>query len=539
MGCILAITALLVGPFTQQVIQYEVCAVPAAESNSIISRASVFIGQGTGNTDRSTLYPKTLTLPEQVSINRGIYTPGLGSFTCVSGNCTFAPYTSVGYCSSCEDMSSRVRIRKANGTTTTFIPDLANMLSMDYTASGQSSAHGSAPVTKHYATAVLNYTNNEFMVLIGLPGTPTDPSTGEAPTGCDTQATNQTWRCQGYAAASCSVSPCIRTYSANITNGVLTENVTAIERDALRSSSGYWFDWLTKAYAALDLPCLNDEERDELRSRNYTFDTGSGWLSYNLSSGYDYRNAEGYEVGKQSAALEQAFVDRECLYAMDADFDDSLQTFIGAFGGDLTGIAGDASRQLRSLNGSQVLQTIYNYGNFSLAHTTSLFDNMTASLTNYMRSNPGDADEVLTSWTYNWTETANGPSTNFSLKAGTLMRPAPGQVWDTKTCVRVSWPWLALPAALALLTLIFFMGVTISCGALPRDVRTWKNSPLPLMFFGLGKDEIEGAPEAHGRNWSKAETQHVDDLNSAAKRIDVTLSSNETGNAAFRNRCRN
>lgn len=533
MGCVLVVIALLVGPFTQQVIQYEVCSVPATESIANIPRASVFMGKGTGNTDRSVMYPKSLVLPEQVSINRGIYTPGSGSFTCDSGNCTFASYTSVGYCSSCDDISSQVLFRTVNRTTTSYIPDEIYPLSTEWKVAKQSSPHGSSPQTQQYASGILD-SDDLFKVLIGLPGTPTDPSTGVAPTGCEDQATNQTWRCQGYAAASCSVFPCIRTYSANVTNGVLREKVIETERDVFRSSRGYWFDWLTRAYAALDLSCVNDEERDELRRRNYTVNTEDRWLSYNISVGVDYRNAETYDVGKSSGDFEQGLVDRGCLYTMDQDFDSSLQTFMGAFGGDLTGVAGDASRQLRSLNGSQVLQTIYNYGNFSLEHTSSLFENMTTSLTNYMRSNPGNSDLVQKIWTYNWTKPDNAPTSSFSLKAGSLMIPAQGQSWTTKTCVRVSWPWLALPTALALLTLVFFVGVTISCGTLPRDMRTWKTSPLPLLFYGPGANDLARSSETSRQHWSTAESQHVDDLNSAAKRMDVCLQCDHSGTATFR-----
>lgn len=534
MGCVLAIVALLVGPFTQQVIQYETCAVPAAVSNSNMPRSSVFIGQGVGDRrDPSAAYIG-MTMPEQFAVNTGIYTPGSASFTCDSGNCTFAPYSSIGYCSSCEDVSSSVRFLRANGTTTSFIPDLVNQPSMDFVPTKQYSAHGSAPAVQNYATAVHNFApqgQDIFTVLIGIPDTPTDPSTGLAPADCDNQATNQTWRCQGYAAANCSAFPCIRTYSANVTNGVLHEQVINTDRSALISSSGTWFDRFSAAYGALNLSCINDEERAILRRRNYTLDTGSIWMSYNITSGTDQKERKGYETGKESVALEQGFVDRGCLYALDGEFNDSLQQFIWNYGGNLTGMAGDATKILRSLNGSQVLQTIYNYGNFSLEHTQSLFDNMTVSLSNYMRKNPGSPDMVRGNFTYNWDSPVDGRKSNLSLEAGTLMTPAQGQAWETKTCVRVHWPWLALPAALALLTLVFFAGVSINCGSLPRDVRTWKESPLPLMFYAPG---ASGPGQADSQHWSQTNSQHVDDMNSAAKKINVTLMCDrESGTASF------
>ncbi|CZT18695.1 uncharacterized protein RCC_04539 [Ramularia collo-cygni] len=409
---------------------------------------------------------------------------------------------------------------------------------MDYVPTKQVSAHGSAPVEQTYATAEHNFVGQQgdiFTVLIGLPGTPTDPSTGLAPTGCDSQAANQTWRCQGYAAASCAAFPCIRTYSANVTNGVLHEEIINTDQTALSSSSGTWFDRFSEVYGALDLSCLTDEERDTLRGRNYTWDASASFLSYNITSAADQKQRKGYDIGKASTTLEQGFVDRGCLYVVDGDFNDSLQSFIGAFGGNLTGMVGDATKILRSLNGSPVMQSIFNYGDYSLEHTSSLFDNITTSLSNYMRRNPGSPDMVRKSYTFNYDPSPNGNSSSVSLEAGTLMRSIPGQSWTTRTCVRVQWPWLALPAALALLTLVFFVGVTITCGGLPKDVRTWKTSPLPLMFYGSTTNHVGND---NGQHWSKAETQHVDDMNAAAKSMNVTLHCNHgTGIVTFDHEC--
>lgn len=519
MGCVLAIIALLIGPFTQQVIQYEVCAVPAAKSNAIIPRSSVFMGQGTGDRRDPSAPYITLSMPEQSAVNTGVFTSGSASFTCDSGNCTFAPYSSVGYCSTCEDVSSSVRFSKIDDTTTSFIPGLVNMPIVDYAASQQVSAHGAAPVEQNFATGVQNFIGMTkiFTTLIGLPGSPTDPSTGLPPAGCGSQATNQTWRCQGYAAANCTVFPCIRTYTANVTNGVLHEQVVGTDHSALRSSSGLWFDRYTTVYGALNTSCLNDEERRILSSWNYTLEQDGQWISYNITTAEDYMEGEPFATGQESAILEQGLIDRGCLYAVDGDFDDALQSFIRDFGGNLTGLAG-ASKMIRSLSGSQVLQTIYNYGDFSLEHTSSLFDNMTTSLTNYMRQNPGSSEMVRGSWTYDFD--SNTHSCNISLEAGTLWTPRLGQAWTSKTCVRVRWPWLALPAALAFMTLAFFIGVAVSCRALPRDVRTWKTSPLPLIFYAPEADRIGKGNEEH---WSKTESQHVDDMNAAARNVNVTL----------------
>ena len=48
-----------------------------------------------------------------------------------------------------------------------------------------------------------------------------DPATGLPPTDFEPAATNDTWFCRGYGVASCSLSPCVCTYSSSIVAGEL------------------------------------------------------------------------------------------------------------------------------------------------------------------------------------------------------------------------------------------------------------------------------------------------------------------------------
>ncbi|EME87770.1 uncharacterized protein MYCFIDRAFT_75605 [Pseudocercospora fijiensis CIRAD86] len=115
LACVLIIIGLLIGPFTQQVLQYTQCAVPLPPSDihrTQVPRASIFVGNGTH--DGAAI--NTLVLGEQASVNAGLYTTGQVSAVCPSGNCTFSIYKSVGYCSTCIDVSADAKVVVVNNT---------------------------------------------------------------------------------------------------------------------------------------------------------------------------------------------------------------------------------------------------------------------------------------------------------------------------------------------------------------------------------------------------------------------------------------
>ena len=484
LGCILLLVSLLVGPFTQQVLQYVPCSVPVDSQmrQASIPRSSLFIGQGIHQGAAT----NTLTAAEQVSINAGIYTPGQVGFDCKSGNCTIPRYTSVGYCAQCQDISAQAQFLVVNSTdagdiypwvlnVTTSVPDGSSM-SWVY-----EDGNTNRPMT-FAAADTANYGGSSLQITIGLPNKPLDASTGQAPTGCDDVPANPSWRCQGYGIANCRLTPCTRSYSADITNGILQENI-------LNESTEFGFSVLngTGAFveSTMDAQCLKPEEVEFLRKAGYTIDHSTKWIPY---SNRDDDGGPGTYLNNQPDSVMDAFenstLDRGCLYGVDYLFDNGLNLyFASAFPGNLSGIRGTYTKAINTFTGSQLLQTIYNFGNFSFERTLDVFNNMSLSLTNHMRTNPG--------------------RTFFDTKS-----PALGQAFTTKTCVHVEWAWLAMPAILALSTLAFFIGVVLSSGKLTSDVRTWKHSSLPLVFHGPRPNET---------------IQHVEDMNDAAREMRVRL----------------
>jgi hypothetical protein len=110
-GLSVIVIAVAMDPFTQQVIQYYESTAPSAVAgNTTLPRTSQYnlggphVGAGLSTIDHGMLG----------AILGGFWTPSTVSnvvpvSNCITGNCTFTePYSSIGMCSSCTDLSNKV-----------------------------------------------------------------------------------------------------------------------------------------------------------------------------------------------------------------------------------------------------------------------------------------------------------------------------------------------------------------------------------------------------------------------------------------------
>lgn len=102
-----------------------------------------------------------------------------------------------------------------------------------------------------------------------------------------------------------------------------------------------------------------------------------------------------------------------------------------------------------------------------------------------------------------------------------LAAAATGTVYQDKTCLHVEWAWLALPAALVVSTLAFFVGTLLSGGTLSDEARTWKSSPLALVFRG---------PTQTSAGWKNGrDDRDLQSMDAVAKVMNVRLIQDDNG----------
>lgn len=530
LGACIIIVAMAVDPFVQQLIQPVDCTEQLRGApTASVPAANIVTYDG---------FSDAL----QPSFMAGFYTrQNLTDFECTTGNCTFAEdYTTLGFCSSCEDVSAKVTITK----NCTVISD-QNMTGYPGPCGGYSvtSEDFELPViwniTTSYPPFDLTFYHNwmnttwweqmadqdvpyeddtpdvftiqasprfepymiasdtlawphpnqvafgvDVGVIYGMSENsifrqdPRDPQ--QNLTGCDDASSNNTWYCRGYGAATCLMQPCLRTYSAGVTAGRLTE--TLVDQTDPEEDWGYTnVDGaeIVKGYFGLvDKGCINAEQQQRLAAEGYdkVSDNQTRWLPYKVTYDPTQPNATAY-----NDTLSFSLLANHCLFLVDELFVDGIWS--QALTGFLLGTVKRYSPGYDPLNEATPIQTTLE-DRISLGRTSFKGPDAVRYMWNSGRVNMTgirDPMENLAQALTFWVRSAGG---GVPRQDGIFNRRVTGEVLHYAICAQVAWAWLALPAALTVLTLLLLASTmqATSRGRLP----VWKSSPLTMLFHGPG-----------------------------------------------------
>ncbi|KAF2017596.1 hypothetical protein BU24DRAFT_420637 [Aaosphaeria arxii CBS 175.79] len=495
LGAIILIAAVLVDPFVQQLVQYENCSTNATQS-ALMPRTNLYTPRCMHSGPLS-----CVPLPPELSTwTGGMYSPPDAVVpVCSSGNCTFdAEYSTIGFCSRCEDLSQDLKKRtspshlehcKENTTLS-----LQSGLSLrPYCYDTQGSETGGQPLLA--AGHVSKPTKPDLPYeIIAKAGSciSRDYGPGIGITPCRDSCGNAThpaepWRCRGYGAAACTIGPCIKTYNANMTNGVLKETLIH------QTGPGEHWDANTnpRLRALVDLQCGSQAQKDWVRNSGLAVGDDARWRGLNVSM--VVLDALDSPIGycptddtKDEACLPVLdLLKSGCVYAYDQTFMTAFQSSVLS---DLTGRTNgflDAPTTISSYNGPQILQHVYNFGNLEFERIDAIFHNASTAFTNHIRKTGNE---------------------NFSA-------PAVGLVSEYAVCVQIEWLWLLMPGFLAVLTIILLL----ICALLTwlDGAPVWKSSPLAFMLHcGIGSSRAGTAPSSQQSGTSPVPQQTVSAPNS-------------------------
>lgn len=367
----------------------------------------------------------------------------------MTGNCTWtAEYSSLGWAGFCNDISDEIRFynrtyidRSTNTTVTEAITMIQDSIwvnqSSDFIPFINYASMGLAPVN---ASKPANSVAIDFLYAGNL-GRLKDITTGRE-FECDGEVpSSETWKCRGSGAARCWAFPSVKVYNSSVQAGQLEE--TIIDADnAWDSDDGLLL-------STLDTHCINDAEREALIELGYNITDDERWLGYKSTS----------ENLNMARALNDSFPDslmkRGCQYVYWQPSIKSIQDYMATFlNGTVYGIVGTAGTDPGNLQGDLAVRTIFNWGNVSFDRVNSTFWNVSQALDNHIRQ-----DSV-----------------------GKYSDPALGQVNEEKTCIRIQWGWIAYPATLVVLALIFFLLMVWETRPVGATWDMWKSSPLALLY---------------------------------------------------------
>lgn len=501
LGAIVIIAATLVDPLSQQLVQFHDCTATLPQEAASLPRTRYFdeIGGRIG----AAINAMSAGFIGSLATGQFSNSPPLDPFVCTSGNCTFkAEYSTTGYCSECIDVSDRLQWIENLDVR----GDVSN-ITFKLKASPQS-GHSS-----------------DYDILSFVAGGGMDQLTRFAMSGGS--LTSMAWfdgneTLNTAHAFECTLSPCMHTIHGNVINGTLHEEILQRGPTFRDLAIG---PYITSTI--VDLACVDNTARQDLRDLGYVFKDDIRWLQYNVSANPYVSDADPdcystwynmsissfqTEAGKEKGFYEGTgtnwtlsenglrIVPQKCMYQALALVWNSMEYYFEQY---FTGNVTDSFYN-SGVWGSMIPLTVYEAGakdknkNGSLEQVQDLMQNITDSMTTYMR------------WHGN---------TNMS-------EPVIGIAEHNTICVHVRWGWLAYDAGFVILLLLFFLAMAFDTRlvkALSTNVRhNFKSSALANLFHGfdkLSQEELEHIGSSNA----------VKELEDAAKERLVTLRLTEHG----------
>lgn len=455
-GALLTIVAMAVDPFTQQVVQFYSCSrVVEGEFATVPFSNNYTAGWINGNKS-SQVDPQMQSAMYIGLLDPLANTSAALKFECRTGNCTFpstddgAAFLSLALESRCTDIGSDIAFSVGQSN----FNDSVYGQYMDPTT-----AIAALP---GYELQLNNYSSN---IMLSGSQTPTDwpshslrhvaylmASSGLGDYQADPQST-YAFECEFY--------PAVNTYSANITNGVLLEQVLETQRmDVWPTNYG-----TTTAQIIVNRTIRGGKWHECTGHLDPSDENNLPMII--ADTAYDFPR-----IGsdKTTETLKNYFNTtwwpQDCVYWLPYNTATSLSEAIASLMGNES-LSYDSI--IRRAKGNPWSVSLWNNGTPTLDSVQATMDGMTRSVTARLRQ--GD-----------------GVSVN--------MGPANGTVWEIQTCVGVRWEWLALPAGLLLLTVVFLV-LTIAKTRLTH-AQVWKSSIFAVLFSGLGHETRQAGGPVEG-----------------------------------------
>lgn len=428
LGALVTIVAMAIDPFTQQVIQYDYCSTAADSALAHIPLTNNYTAGTRDNNGGADFLSGAMN----AALYTGIFEPPANAsanvrFDCATGNCTFPAtddaisYMSLAMCHSCTDISDQISVR--NGT-----------------EDGEKVVNHVLPSGLTIGGSILS---NTTWIEGGEPGqnTPFVNSTLFTFEMMMIMPSNlRVW------ASRCSLTPCVKSYGANITNGVLEEHEMpelSVPLQFLPAAAGDAYFSIFTNSSVVGGKVLSCEPTNHPTERNtLPMSIGLTWIT---AAYLDDRN------------YTPPYYPPECAFSL------------------LAFATGGIESALYNTLGNQTIED-FSTTYYGQPWMIQLFDNGNATPETLSNNVRGLADAISAAF-------RNGGDTFNSV-------PAAGTVLVSQTCIRVHWPWLALPASLLLLSSLF-LAATIWQTSRDNTGKGWKSSSLPLLFHGLSEETIK------------------------------------------------
>jgi hypothetical protein len=431
-GAFITVAALAVDPFSQQILQTYSCSVVVPDLTASIPRGNNFTADHTTTTSGS--YIPVLDSQMAGAIFLGALSPTRNissqvTAQCPSGNCTFSTSAGATY--------ETIAMCSSCEDISSSIVDLQlqNPNGTKYRELPESSRGANDTLTISTAYKLLtrvveateNFTFESLMLTL-------DPACANLTLG--DQSCN---RRGGAFATRCSLIPCVQSYTATITNFTLEEELV--------SSTNMVYDrgsyWMHGSYSLVTNSTIRNGVRHDCITTSHATAENTIPLTWNntLTSGI---------LWNAGSRKKSHWTSPHCVFHFDVS---SLA--VTAY------LANMYNKQsLWRGEGDLWIKNLYNRGYADLESANKYMNGLAMSMTMHMRKSQNATKD-----------------------------PALGTVHAQKTCVRINWAWISLPASLVLMA-IMFLAVTMWSSLTQSWHGTWKSSSLALVLASVESETL-------------------------------------------------
>lgn len=469
LGALVTLLTLAYDPFVQQVLIYPVREVQNFSNETITGQAMVFTPDANTPDFGNALYAGIWS-DEEAFVRKP---------SCASGNCNWPAFRSIGWCSKCEDVKSRVVLDDCPFELlfNVSIDSLKCKLTLDNNP-GVKYAWGNASQTREWSVfyeeyVLSNDTNLDILSQIVWPIYTSVNDTGPSFLGVDNPALvfgyvslfylgdNQAWpdqkiRASVHHAEQCVLTPCARTYNISTRHG---ETKAEVLEENYGISTNY------------DVPAVRDVHSPFQTERVFCWQPDPGNLTWHYIEDVEL---DGPQYG----------YDNPWLPPMDLRYDNISRS-------GFCSLWGYQEKITEALRGRARMDT---YGDIPGSGQVTLWQFLEAyPYAENMQAPVYSSKAIQKMMTTNLTTVVGGIAASLTKLGLDLSNvTVSGNVSTSEVYVHAKWVWLAFPIGLEALGILLVLS-TIVVSHL-QQARLWKSSVLPLLYHGLDETVSKDQP---------------------------------------------
>jgi hypothetical protein len=445
-GSIITIMGALLGFFTQQLVQFQDCLRKDEAAVVSVSRTSTYVAQGpyTGPIEADVFPPMVAAINNAILQPTGDHSKELAS--CFTGNCTFPATDGVSFSTLaishfCEDATSQLVVSDYFPPDTNWTDTTMRSVSLNATGSTSNATPGNASLILGFRFPALSTwsigAENGTLATVKMVY----------------QKETMNLDVKKVSALSCSIYPVVKSYGVNMTNGNLTETLL----DVTRISDTFPSAWF--AFTLATNHTLRNNTRVSCdRQRN----DAPGYIRIDQvdDDGAAERKVPTNPFGDFPKGPDVWYYPDDCVWSFGEQSTQGIEAYFTEIFNQPTMFWGN---RIGGNTGSIYLRRIYQGGNMTLATVDDVFRNITDAMSVVVRTNGYENSS----------------------------EPLRGTMWYRTTCMQIQWEWIAFPAALIGLSVVFLVLVGIESRNVESD-RLWKSSVLATLFCNVEQVDVHG-----------------------------------------------